>query len=97
MIRILYGTHIDFISKWRITTVATLAFILPGLLLIAIFGYNYSIEFSGGTSMQIAFKEAPKVDEIRSVIDGAGIRGEEITQFGSDKVYLVRVQDSRTR
>jgi preprotein translocase subunit SecF len=96
MIRILYGTHIDFISKWKITTAATLAFIVPGLILIAIFGYNYSIEFTGGTSMQLSFQQAPKVDELRSAIDAAGIHGSEITQFGSDKMYLVRVQDSRT-
>ncbi len=57
MIRILHNTHFDFISKWRITTVATLAFIVPGIILIAIFGYNYSIEFTGGTSMQICVHE----------------------------------------
>ncbi len=96
MIRILHGTTIDFIRLWKITTAVTLAFIVPGLILIAIYGYNYSIEFTGGTSMTVAFHKPPQVAEMRTVIDGAGVRGEEITQFGADTVYLIRVQDSRT-
>ncbi len=88
MIRILHGTTIDFIRLWKITTAVTLAFIVPGLILIAVKGYNYSIEFTGGTSMQVAFHKPPQVAEMRSVIDGAGVRGEEITQFGADTVYL---------
>ena len=95
MLRILHGTSIDFIRLWRITTAVTLAFILPGLALIGIRGYNYSIEFTGGTAMQVSFKTKPDVGDIRAAIDGAGIRGEEITQFGADTEFLVRVQDQR--
>jgi preprotein translocase subunit SecF len=95
MLRILYGTHIDFIRLWRITTAVTLAFIVPGMFLVATRGYNYSIEFTGGTAIQLAFKTAPNPSDIRAVIDSAGIRGEEISQFGKDTAYLVRVQDPR--
>lgn len=95
MIRILHNTTIDFIKLWRITTAVTLAFTLPGLLLIAVKGYNYSIEFTGGTAMQLSFKTPPDAADIRSVIDGAGVRGAEISQFGSATEYLIRVQDPR--
>ena len=93
MLRILHGTSIDFIRLWRVTTAVTLAFIVPGILLVAVKGYNYSIEFLGGTAMQVSFKTAPDPEELRSLIDGAGIHGEEISQFGSDTTYLIRVQD----
>jgi preprotein translocase subunit SecF len=95
MLRILHGTNYDFIRLWKITTGVTLAFILPGLLFVATKGYNYSIEFTGGTAMQLSFKTPPNAADIRATIDGAGIRGEEITQFGADTAYLVRVQDPR--
>ena len=36
MIRILHDTKIDFIRLWKITTAVTLAFIVPGLILIAV-------------------------------------------------------------
>src|SRR5262249_15199396 len=68
MLRILHGTSIDFIRLWRTTTVVTLLFILPGLFLIATKGYNYSIEFTGGTAMQVSFKTAPNPADIRATI-----------------------------
>ena len=55
MLRILHDTKIDFIRLWKITTIVTALFILPGLLWIGVSGYRYSIEFTGGTLMQVRF------------------------------------------
>jgi len=96
MLRILHDTKIDFIRLWKITTVVTLLFILPGLLWIAVSGYKYSIEFTGGTLMQVRFAKAPNIADVRSTLDEAGIKGAEITQFGSDLDYLIRAQDPRS-
>jgi preprotein translocase subunit SecF len=95
MLRILHDTKIDFIRLWKITTVVTLLFILPGLAWIAVSGYKYSIEFTGGTLMQVRFVQAPNVADVRSTLDQAGIKGAEITQFGTDLDYLIRAQDPR--
>jgi preprotein translocase subunit SecF len=95
MLRILHDTKIDFIRLWKITTVVTLLFILPGLLWIAVSGYKYSIEFTGGTLMQVRFAQAPNIADVRSTLDDAGIKGAEITQFGTDLDYLIRAQDPR--
>jgi preprotein translocase subunit SecF len=96
MLRILHDTKIDFIRLWKITTVVTLLFILPGLLWIAVSGYKYSIEFTGGTLMQVRFAQAPNIADVRSTLDDSGIKGAEITQFGSDIDYLIRAQDPRS-
>ena len=95
MLRILHDTKIDFIRLWKITTVVTLLFILPGLAWIAVSSYNYSIEFTGGTLMQVRFAQAPNIADVRSTLDDAGIKGAEITQFGTDLDYLIRAQDPR--
>jgi len=95
MLRILHDTKIDFIRLWKITTVVTLLFILPGLSWIAVSGYKYSIEFTGGTLMQVRFAQAPNIADVRSTLDDAGIKGAEITQFGTDLDYLIRAQDPR--
>ncbi|MEO8880949.1 MAG: protein translocase subunit SecF [Gemmatimonadaceae bacterium] len=95
MLRILHDTKIDFIRLWKITTVVTLLFILPGLLWIGVSGYKYSIEFTGGTLMQVRFTKAPNIADVRATLDEAGIKGAEITQFGSDLEYLIRAQDPR--
>ncbi len=46
--------------------------------------------------MQVAFHKPPQVAEMRSVLDGAGVRGEEITQFGAERCISSASQDSRT-
>lgn len=96
MLRILHDTHFDFIKWWRWAAGLTAAFILAGVLSFAIRGgVNYSIEFTGGTLMQLRFSKDVDAGRIRSTLDRAGITGAEIQQFGSDSEFTVRAQDER--
>jgi len=96
MFRILHDTKIDFIKFWKITTTVTLLFVIPGLILLAFSGYRYSIEFTGGTLMQLSFKEAPDVAKIRSTVQEAGIPSAEIAQFGGPTEFVIRAQNPET-
>jgi preprotein translocase subunit SecF len=95
MIRIFHNTHFDFIKWWRHAAVATVVFILLGLGSYAFRGsLNYSIEFTGGTLLQLDFKKAVDVGDVRSTLDAAGIRGAEIQSFGSDSAITIRAQNA---
>jgi len=96
MFRILHDTQIDFIKFWKITTTVTLLFVVPGLILLMFSGYRYSIEFTGGTLMQVSFKQAPEVAKIRSTIEEAGIPSAEIAQFGGPTEFVIRAQNPET-
>ena len=92
MLRILYGTKYDFIRWWRWAAGLTIAFILLGFGSLAVNGnFNYSIEFLGGTLMQLHFNKPPDVAQLRAALDKGGINGAEIQQFGNDTAYTVRV------
>ncbi len=93
MLRILHDTNYDFIRWWKVMAGITVAFILLGLGSLAIKPPNYSIEFTGGTLMQLEFTQPPDVGEIRSALDDAGIHGAEIQQFGSNRDFTVRAQN----
>jgi preprotein translocase subunit SecF len=93
MFRLLHGTHYDFIKSWKIAVWLTVAFIVAGIAAIAIRGPKYSIEFTGGTLMQIAFKQAPNPADVRAALDAGGIHGAEIQTFGTNSEYTVRAQD----
>ncbi|MHB8837480.1 MAG: protein translocase subunit SecF [Gemmatimonadaceae bacterium] len=95
MLRILHGTHYDFIKYWRTAAVLTIAFILIGIG-SAIFtgGFPYSIEFTGGTLVQLEFKTPPDVSKLRATLDAAGIKGAEIASFGSNREYTIRAQEA---
>jgi len=96
MLRILHGTKIDFIKPWRIAVGVTVAFIAVGLIMLGVHEARHgsalaqSIEFTGGTLMQLEFKQPPDVGQIRATVDAAGFPGSEIQQFGTDREFTVR-------
>ena len=95
MLRILHDTKVDFIRLWRWSTAVTALFIVPGLVLIAISGFRYSIEFTGGTLMRLEFTTAPDVGEVRSALSNAGLSGAEIQTFGTPRELQIRAQDEQ--
>jgi len=96
MLRILHNTHYDFIRHWRLALAFVGAFILPAVIWIAISGFNYSIEFTGGTLMQLEFQQAPDVGAMRSRLSDAGVGNVEIQTFGTPRDIVVRAQDAST-
>jgi preprotein translocase subunit SecF len=95
MLRILHDTNYDFIRWWKVMAGITIAFIVLGLGSLAVKAPNYSIEFTGGTLMQLEFVKPPDVGEIRGTLDQAGIRGAEIQQFGTNRDFTVRAQNAQ--
>ena len=78
MIRLFANANYDFI-KWRRWAYGlTAAIIIPGFALFLVRGLNYSIEFTGGTLIQVQTPEAVGTERIRSALDVAGIRDAEI-------------------
>jgi preprotein translocase subunit SecF len=95
MLRILHDTNYDFIRWWKVMAGITIAFIVVGLGSLAVKAPNYSIEFTGGTLMQLQFVKPPDVGEIRGTLDQAGIQGAEIQQFGTNRDFTVRAQNAQ--
>ena len=83
MLRILHDTKIDFIRLRRIAATVSLAFIVPALLWIAIGGFRYSVEFTGGTLVELRFAQAPKIGDVRDALGAAGLRDAEVQTLGS--------------
>ncbi|HXI35998.1 MAG TPA: protein translocase subunit SecF, partial [Burkholderiales bacterium] len=53
-------------------------------------GLNFSVEFTGGTLLEINYKQAADVDGMRRALDGAGFKA-EAQNFGSSRDVLVRM------
>ena len=96
MIRIFHDTTYDFIKHWKTAAILTIAFILLGFLSFAWNSrINYSIEFTGGTLMQLKFDAPPDVAQLRSTIESAGVGNPEIQEYGNVNEYTVRASDKR--
>lgn len=93
MLRILHNTSWDFIKEWKKAAIALLIFIIPALVLIPISGYTYSIEFTGGTMMQVRFDEPLETSEVRAALEAAGHGDAEIATFGGPGEFMIRAQE----
>ncbi|HEV2749780.1 MAG TPA: protein translocase subunit SecF [Gemmatimonadales bacterium] len=92
MIRLFANADYDFI-KWRRWAYGlTAAIILPGFSLFLVRGLNYSIEFTGGTLIQVQTVQPVGTERIRGALDAAGIRDAEIQQFGGPNEYKVQAR-----
>src|SRR6185503_10934813 len=96
MLRILHDTKYDFIKHWKTAVIATVAFIVLGLALLVVHkerhgsALNYSVEFTGGTAIQLHFAQPAPADVVRGAVDQAGFAGAEVTSFGGPNDYMVK-------
>ncbi len=95
MLRIFHDTHYDFIRWWKTAVIITAIFVIAGVGSLLIKGINYSIDFTGGTLVQLEFKQPPNVADIRAAVEGSGVKNPEVQQFGSNREFTVRAQDHR--
>jgi len=94
MIRFFANAHYDFIKWTRWAYLITAAIMLVGIVFLATRGLNYSIEFTGGTLLQVETKTAIGTGPIRRALDDVGLRGAEIQTFGSESSYVIRARTS---
>jgi preprotein translocase subunit SecF len=90
--RLFANANYDFISRRHIAYALTLLLTVPGLLIILFRGVNYSVEFTGGTLIQVQSRKAVDVGAVRSALAERGIEGAEIQTFGSDRELVVRAR-----
>jgi preprotein translocase subunit SecF len=95
MFRILHNTNWDFLRQWRLALVTLVVFVLPALVLVPVRGFIWSIEFTGGTQIELRFKEAPAIADVRAAIAASGHGDAEITTFGSPEEIVIRAQEAQ--
>jgi preprotein translocase subunit SecF len=93
--RLFANANYDFLGQRRIAFGTTLSFIFIGLLVLVIRGVNYSVEFTGGTLLQVQTTKAADVAALRSALQARGIDNAEIQTFGSDREIAVRARVAR--
>ena len=81
------GTKIDFIGKSKIYFTVSIILCIIGLVLIFGKGFNYGVDFSGGTSVQVTFEKPVDIDKMRTTLSqdiGASV---SIQTLGTDSSF----------
>ncbi len=84
--------NINFVGSRKIAYFISGTLILIGLIsLILHGGPKYSIDFLGGTAIQLRFEKPVQVGEVRAAMAELGLANAEIKHFGASSEVLIRV------
>jgi preprotein translocase subunit SecF len=70
--------------------ISVITFLLAVFFLITK-GLHLSIEFTGGTVMEVSYDKAAEVDRIRATLEKAGFAEPQVQNFGSSRDVLIRL------
>jgi len=95
MIRFFANASYDFIGFRRYAYGVTGTFFVLTFLSLIVWGLNYSIEFTGGTLIQVHAQPGTDVAALRSGLEAQGIRGAEIQSFGAPGDFSIRARTAK--
>ena len=89
--RIIKKTNINFLRQKKIAFVVSIVGIIVGLAsMVMNGGLGLSIDFTGGTVVQVLFDQTPEITDIRSHLGSNGFEGAQVIEFGSPKELLIK-------
>lgn len=92
MFRLFEDANYDFLAVWRVAAIAAVVFMIPGLLLLLFRGLNTSIEFTGGTLVELSADSTIETADIRAALAPTELNGAEIQTFGAPHEFVIRAR-----
>ena len=81
---------IPFMRHALVFNIISLIVFVLSVVFLATRGLNFSIEFTGGTVLEVSYPHSADTGKIRTTLDKAGIHG-EVQNFGSSSDVLIRL------
>jgi len=87
-----YGSNFNFMRlRWvSITLAALIMFVAVGAMFVK--GFNFALDFTGGTAVELRFAKPADVDGVRSRLNAAGYDSAQVQSFDNGTEVLVRLQ-----
>jgi len=86
---------IPFMRHALVFNVISLVTFLLAVFFLAHKGLHFSIEFTGGTLLEVNYVQAPDLDKLRKQMEADGFTDTQVQNFGSSRDVLIRVPLSK--
>ncbi len=83
---------INFMGIRNLAFAVTLLMTLASLGSLAVQGLNFGLDFTGGTLVELQYREPVQLDKVRENLRSAGYPDAVVQSFGADTDVLVRLQ-----
>jgi preprotein translocase subunit SecF len=82
---------IPFMRHALVFNVISLITFLLAVFFLATRGLHFSIEFTGGTLVEVSYPQAPALDSLRQQLTADGFADVQVQSFGTSRDVLIRV------
>lgn len=89
-------THFDFIGTRYIPITISAILITATIISLFVRGLNFGLDFTGGTVIELSYKDAASVGQIRDDLAKNGFDDTVVQHFGTSRDVLVRVPATTT-
>ncbi|MBN8473409.1 protein translocase subunit SecF [Sulfuritalea sp.] len=82
---------IPFMRHALVFNIISLITFIAAVFFLATRGLHFSVEFTGGTLMEVGYAQAPDLRQIRQQLESDGFADPQVQNFGSSRDVLIRV------
>ncbi len=86
------NSNINFMRVRYASLAAVALLMLASLFFLGTKGFNYALDFTGGTATEIEFAEPVDVEQVRQRLETAGYTGAVVQTFGAGNDIVIRLQ-----
>jgi preprotein translocase SecF subunit len=85
--------NINFVGARKQAIFISIGLIIVGIVFILLHGgFNQSIDFTGGSLVEIRLDQPVPLQDVRDIVERAGFTGAEVTTFGAPEEILIKVK-----
>ncbi len=82
---------IDFMAGRKIAGLFSLSFAVASIVLLAISGLSFGLDFTGGSLVELEFSEAPSLETVRGALVSSGFPDAVVQAFGAPTDVVIRL------
>ena len=75
----------------KVFNIVSIIVFLSSIAFISYKGLHFSIEFTGGTVIEVSYQKDAPLSKIRTTLEGLGYEDHQVQQFGSSREVLIKI------
>ena len=89
--------NIDYVSKFKIAGFLSLALIVATIVMFFTKGLNYGVDFRGGVEIQVKFKNAVSLGDLRTVLTEKNVAMSQLQSIGDEgqNEFLLKLETDK--
>jgi preprotein translocase subunit SecF len=91
--RIFENLQYDFLGKRKLAYIISTTLFLLGVIGVIIRGFQFGIDFKGGTEIVLQFHNPIDISNVRKDVENIGLGNIEVKTFGSETGIMIRTEE----